>query len=141
MSMAISDPLLTGGTLDMHQYSPEFERLWALRPRRKGPDNKRRAFKAYKARLRQGHDCKAIEDGMKRYSDYCDAEGKTDTRYVYQTCTFLGPDLHFLEPWETFIEPLPRKNEDLVAWGTKKGCPPRPGEEYKDYRKRLEGLV
>jgi len=80
-------------------YTEEFEALWKLRPRRDGPDSKHDAFKAYRARLRDGHTHREMADGLARYRAWLEAKGKINTEYVKQTQTFLGPAKHFKEPW------------------------------------------
>lgn len=75
-------------------YTADFEQAWAAYPRR--PDNnKTTAFRAYSARIKQGHDPADIFAGVLRYAAYCDAEGKTGTGFVKQAATFFGPDEHF----------------------------------------------
>lgn len=80
-------------------YSPEFEEAWAEYPRRAGGNPKRRAWVAWKARLREGHTSEEIIAGVKRYAAYIRATGREGTEYVKQAATFFGPDRAFLEPW------------------------------------------
>lgn len=80
-------------------YSLGFEELWQARPKRAGGDPKQRARKAWNARLAD-HDPATMIDGMRRYARYCEITGKAGSEYVKQTATFLGPDEHFLEPWD-----------------------------------------
>lgn len=81
------------------QYSAEFEAAWASYPRRSGGNPKPRAWKAWRARLAEGHTPETIIAGIKRYAAYIRATGKEGTEYVKQAASFLGPDLAFLEGW------------------------------------------
>ncbi|GIW55366.1 MAG: hypothetical protein KatS3mg082_1770 [Nitrospiraceae bacterium] len=81
------------------QYSPDFELAWASYPRRSGGNPKPRAWKAWRARLAEGHAPEAIIAGVKRYAAYIRATGKEGTEYVKQAATFFGPDRAFLEDW------------------------------------------
>jgi hypothetical protein len=80
-------------------YTPEFEQLWQARPRREGQDNKRKAFKAYRARIREGHTHDEMLTGVKAYKRHLEADGKVGTKFVQMTSTFLGPDKHFRDDW------------------------------------------
>lgn len=136
-ALPISDPAFSGGSLCRNRYSPEFESLWADVPKRHGPNNKVRAWRAYQKRLKAGYTHEQMAAGMKRWRKWCEVEGIIGERQVMMACTFLGPDENFLQPFEVTDE-VPRENEKLVEWGTAKGKPPRPGESYSDYRKRLK---
>lgn len=135
-ALPIFDPLITGGSLCRHRYSEDFENLWADIPKRHGNNNKVRAWKAYQRRLKEGYTHKQMAAGMKRWRKWCEAEGIIGNREVMMVSTFLGPDENFLEPWEVSEDP-PRENDKLVEWGTAKGNPPRPGESFAQYRRRL----
>ncbi|MCV3031336.1 DNA-binding protein, partial [Escherichia coli] len=50
------------------EYSPEFEQAWQEYPKRAGGNSKSAAFKAWKARLREGIKPEAMLDGVKRYA-------------------------------------------------------------------------
>jgi hypothetical protein len=86
-------------------YPADFELLWKAYPKKIGPNNKRAAFKAYTARLNQGVSYDAMFDGVKRYRAYLHASGKEGTEFVKMASTFLGPDRHFAEAWES---PVPK---------------------------------
>ena len=81
-------------------YSDEFENLWKSRPKRKGTDNKREAFKAYQARIREGHSHDELLNGVKAYREFVKAEGKEGTEFVKMTATLLGPNKHFADDWK-----------------------------------------
>lgn len=70
-------------------------------PKRAGGNPKSAAFKAWKARLKDGVTPEAMLAGVKLYSAYCRATGNTGTQYVKQVATFFGPDRHFEESWQT----------------------------------------
>jgi len=84
---------------DPDEYTQEFEQLWQARPRREGQDNKRKAFKAYRARIREGHTHNELLAGVKAYKRHLESEGKAGTKFVQMTSTFLGPDKHFKDDW------------------------------------------
>lgn len=69
-------------------------------PSRAGDQGWRRAQRAVHARTSEGHTPSEFIAGAKRYAAFCEATGKTGTEYVKQACTFLGPDKHFLLPWD-----------------------------------------
>jgi len=82
-------------------YSPEFESWWGDYPS-DGRGNKRAAWKAWNARLRDGHGPVIFRAGLTRYKAYLATTG----RYPKNASTFLGPDLHFLETWELPATPF-----------------------------------
>jgi hypothetical protein len=69
-------------------------------PNRAGDQGWRKAQRAAQARLDDGHTSDEMIEGAKRYAAFIDATGKTNTEYVKQACTFLGPDKPFLLPWK-----------------------------------------
>lgn len=83
------------------EYSPEFETVWQAYPKRAGGNSKAAAYKAWKARLKDGVKPDDMLAGVKRYAAYCRATGNTGTQFVKQTATFFGPDRHFEEAWQT----------------------------------------
>ncbi|WP_258114544.1 helix-turn-helix domain-containing protein [Escherichia coli] len=82
------------------EYSPEFEQAWQEYPKRAGGNSKSAAFKAWKARLREGIKPEAMLDGVKRYAAWVRATGNTGTQFVKQAATFFGPDRHFEDFWQ-----------------------------------------
>lgn len=80
-------------------YSAEFEEAWKLYPKREGGNNKQAAWKAWKARIKQGYQATDMVEGVKRYAAHLAATGSAGTRYVKQASTFFGPDCHFSEEW------------------------------------------
>ncbi len=82
------------------EYSPEFEQAWQEYPKRAGGNSKSAAFKAWKARLREGIKPETMLDGVRRYAAWVRATGNTGTQFVKQAATFFGPDRHFEEFWQ-----------------------------------------
>lgn len=78
------------------EYSAEFNDWWSRYPRKV---SKKTAYKAWRARIREGVSVEDLDDGLARYLDYIDAEG-TEDRYIKHPATFLGPDRHWEEDWE-----------------------------------------
>ena len=85
---------------DKQDYSPEFETAWQDYPKRAGGNSKAAAWKAWKARLKDGVNPEAMLAGVKRYATYARATGSVGTQYVKQAATFFGPDRHFEESWQ-----------------------------------------
>ncbi|OMP89771.1 helix-turn-helix domain-containing protein [Raoultella terrigena] len=81
-------------------YSPEFETAWEAYPKRAGGNSKAGAFKAWKARLKDGVKPDDMLAGVKRYAAYARATGSVGTQFVKQAATFFGPDRHFEESWQ-----------------------------------------
>ena len=82
-----------------HDYSEDFEEAWREYPKRSGDNPKVRAFKAWTARRKEGHQAGDLIAGVKRYNSFCVATGKVNTELVKQAATFFGPDCAFLELW------------------------------------------
>ncbi|ESM38467.1 helix-turn-helix domain-containing protein [Klebsiella pneumoniae] len=81
-------------------YSPEFETAWQDYPKRAGGNSKAAAWKAWKARLKDGVKPEVMLAGVKRYAAYVRATGSAGTQYVKQAASFFGPDRHFEESWQ-----------------------------------------
>ncbi|MCK6998785.1 hypothetical protein [Enterobacter kobei] len=81
-------------------YSPAFEEAWQAYPKRAGGNSKAAAWKAWKARIKDGVNTEAMLAGVNRYAGYVRATGSAGTQYVKQAATFFGPDRHFEEPWQ-----------------------------------------
>lgn len=82
-------------------YSPEFETAWQAYPKRAGGNSKAAAYKAWKARLKDGVKPEDMLAGVKRYAAYVKVTGNAGTQFVKQAATFFGPDRHFEEAWQT----------------------------------------
>lgn len=81
-------------------YSNEFEQAWQAYPKRAGGNSKAAAWKAWKARIKDGVTTVAMLAGVNRYAAYVRATGSAGTQYVKQAATFFGPDRHFEESWQ-----------------------------------------
>ncbi|HAW5768506.1 TPA: replication protein, partial [Escherichia coli] len=82
------------------EYSPEFEQAWQEYPKRAGGNSKSAAFKAWKARIREGVTPETMLDGVRRYAAWVRVTGNTGTQFVKQAATFFGPDRHFEDFWQ-----------------------------------------
>jgi len=76
----------------------EFEMFWASYPRH---IDKKRALKAWKARIKDGYSPDAIHTAAKNYAAHCRAN-KTEEKFIKHPATFVGPDLPFLD-WQKQI--------------------------------------
>lgn len=81
-------------------YSNEFEQAWQAYPKRAGGNSKAAAWKAWRARIKDGVNTEAMLAGVNRYAGYVRATGSAGTQYVKQAATFFGPDRHFEESWQ-----------------------------------------
>jgi len=128
------------------EYPEDFERLWNIKPYRSGSNNKRSAWKAWRARIRSGVSPDDIYAGLQRYAEYCESEGILHTPAVKMMATFCGPNEHWLddykpskkrrEPgWKVFKEVC---GDDLVSLAEELGLSP-PGNipSYEAYRQKL----
>lgn len=80
-------------------YTPEFEEFWDHYPRKV---EKKRAFRVWKARLREGAKPETLIQACKNYAAYCMRQG-IEPRYIKHPSTFLGPD----KPFEEYIAGVP----------------------------------
>lgn len=81
-------------------YSNDFEQAWQAYPKRAGGNSKAAAWKAWKARIKDGVTTVEMLAGVNRYAAYVRATGSAGTQYVKQAATFFGPDRHFEESWQ-----------------------------------------
>ncbi|MBF0445864.1 MAG: hypothetical protein HQL68_09745 [Magnetococcales bacterium] len=94
------------------EYTPEFEKVWAIYPKREGSNPKGSAFKAWNARIRGGYTHEEINNGVVRYASLKKSAGELGTRFIMQAATFFGPEdpPHFTLPWSesenTDMEPV-----------------------------------
>jgi len=88
-------------------YPEDFDWVWnnwqSQKPRARA-DPKKRAFKAFSARQKEGYTLKEMVEGLCRYGRYCNATGKFRTEFVMQLATFFGPDCHFENEWAVTSE-------------------------------------
>lgn len=80
-------------------YPDNFEACWELYPNRSGGNPKKAAYRAWRARVRNGADPEELEEGTRRYAEHVRREGMEGGRYVKQAKTFYGPDEWFREEW------------------------------------------
>ena len=85
----------TSASDDAHTES--FAPAWEAYPSRAGGNSRAAAYKAYVARIREGHSPETLLAGVLRYAEFCRDTGKVGTEYVKQGSTFFGPGLHFLQ--------------------------------------------
>lgn len=130
------------------QYSDEFLEAWGQYPKRAGGNPKSRAYKAWKARVRQGHTPETILAGLKRYANFCVKSGKVDTELVMQAATFFGPDENFLEQWSVAgiklaasrpaWAKIPKNDDDLWDWAKRHNFSGPGTLTYDQYRQKLQ---
>ena len=137
-----------------HEYEPEFEELWNFYPARNGSNPKWKAQQCWRARIKSAslsHRQTALEEinmleGVKRYATWCQATGKTGTEMVMQATRFLGPGREYEAKWDAptpdpDVIKLPRDNDELVKFAVGKGLAPRVGENWWDFRRRVEDAL
>ncbi|EAB9480351.1 helix-turn-helix domain-containing protein, partial [Salmonella enterica subsp. enterica] len=95
------------------EYSPEFEQAWLAYPKRAGGNSKSAAYKAWKARLKEGVNAETMLEGVKRYAGWVSATGNSGTQFVKQATTFFGPDRHFGELWAVPAAPSPGREDPM----------------------------
>jgi len=83
------------GKQEPFSYPQEFEDFWSVYPRR---IEKRKAFRAWQARLREGVSPETLIDCARNYAEYVLLKGTAEC-YIKHPATFLGPDRPF-EDWK-----------------------------------------
>lgn len=101
---ASDEPTQSGPADDDDQVKPqtypqEFELAWQKYPKRPGSNPKRQAFKAWKARTKEGYDPAHMLAGVVRYAKFCKETDKTGTEFVMQAVRFFGPSCEFENEW------------------------------------------
>lgn len=81
-------------------YPANFLQIWDLFPKRVGANPKKRAFKAYQARLKEGSTAEEMKSGAIKYLCFCVNTGKIGTEFIMMAATFFGPDSHYENEWE-----------------------------------------
>ena len=127
----------------LSDYSPEFEELWQIYPKREGSNPKRTAFNAFNARIKAGETFSVMRDGVVAYRAYCDAKGETGGEYVMQAVRFFGPNQEYLQDW---IAPapkakVPRTDAEWLEFGRSKGTEPRVGESWPGFIDRMRSML
>ena len=87
----------------IEKYGPEFEEFWSAYPRH---DEKAEAFNKFGARINNGFKAEDLIRAARAYADRCRRE-HTETRYIKQAKTFLGPNLAFQDYLPEQREPSP----------------------------------
>lgn len=93
-------------------YSVDFEIFWSAYPKRSGSNPKKRADRAYRARLSEGDTPLSMLEGAQRYAAYVAHRQIIGTEFVQQAVRFLGDEKGFLDPWT--VETHPRANGDRL---------------------------
>jgi hypothetical protein len=100
-------------------YPEAFQLFWAAYPQRAGANPKKAAHRRWAVTVRKGTTPEELEAAAQRYARYCDSTETTDTPYVKQAATFLGPDEHWRENWsvpsENGPDPEPLANLGRLA--------------------------
>ncbi|WP_238457011.1 hypothetical protein [Desulforamulus putei] len=92
-------------------YTQEFEEFYAEYPRK---IEKRKAFKAFQARLKEGVNPGDLILAAQNYREYCLTHG-TEPKYIKHPATFLGPN----KPYEDWINPAVETQLNVPkAWHT-----------------------
>lgn len=87
----------TEGDKDIKDYTPKFEKLWGLYPRK---IEKKLALKKYKATLKKGADYK---DLLKATENYAKSMAGKEKEHIKHGATFFGPN----EPWREWVDGPP----------------------------------
>lgn len=94
-------------------YPIEFEFFWSKRPNRSPhPDSKKDAFKAWKARRKQGYPPHQLFFSMMNYKCYVH-EQEIEPRYIKQTKTILGPGDHIDQFYEEYQQRTEREDKEM----------------------------
>jgi len=79
------------------EYPEGFEVFWKEYPKRDRPDVKKLAFRAWRARMKEGVSPEALTDAARTYSGYARHKGIFGTSFVMRAATFLGPNERWTE--------------------------------------------
>lgn len=78
---------------DKEIYCVHFEEVWKIYPRKIG---KKAAYKAYKARIKEGFSEEELLNATKNYADEC-VKKKREEQYIKHASTFFGPNTPFMD--------------------------------------------
>lgn len=109
-----------------NMYDADFEEAWALYPDREGGNPKKKAYRAWKVRLKEGVEPAELIGATARYAEFCDNKGMVGTGFVKMASTFYGPDEHWRESYDVQEEP--------------EYVPPPAPEPLPEYTKEQEDL-
>lgn len=76
-----------------NDYSKDFEEIWSIYPRKA---EKAGAYKAYKARIKDGFSPKELLEAVRGYKAQVERE-RTEQRFIKHAKTFFGPATPFLD--------------------------------------------
>ena len=110
-------------------YTQEFEEFWENYPRKV---EKKRAFRAWKARLREGVKPEMLIQACKNYAAYCTRQG-IEQRYIKHASTFLGPDKPFEEYVNSIPETEPIIKKEPKSWNVLR-------QLYNEYEQQERGV-
>jgi hypothetical protein len=122
------------------EYSSDFESLWKIYPRRFGDDPKKLAWKAYRARLREGIKPEALFASALNYAKFVQQQHTNGTEYVMMCASFLGPN----ERWRGYETQPEVKTAAAAPKAREEALPSRPvsREEGQAFvREIMETLV
>ncbi len=123
------------------KYSKEFELMWSGYPDRAGSNPKKRAFKAWLARIKEGASEDAMAKGVSRYKVFAKETGKIGSEFVMQAATFLGADENFNSKWDLPKQNpediRPRNDSEWIGLGKSINVLPNTGESMPEYIKRI----
>lgn len=92
-----------------------FEQFWKKYPKRAGDNPRKRAEKAWSARLKEGALPADILAGEDRYIAFCNATGKVGTETVLHAATFVGPDKRWEADWIPPPGPAPGSQASRIT--------------------------
>lgn len=92
-----SDPVKT--KKPKPEFPEWFEKILLEFPQRAGSNDKRRAWSAASARLKEGCTPDEMLEAVRRYRSFVTANGNLNTQFVFQWATFFGPGGHIKNPW------------------------------------------
>lgn len=102
----VTGPLASDGpsralttTCKRNEYPPDFEDAWQAYPPRAGGNPKKSAFKAWKARRKEGVTAEELRAAVDRYFAFCDATDKLHGETVMQAQRFFGPNEEWKQEW------------------------------------------
>ena len=117
-------------------YDEDFKNLWAFYPKRLGTNSKQKAYRCYKARLKEGHTHEELLASTVAYQAFCRESGKLGTEYVMSASVFYGRDKHFLTNWEEQINAAKQQRD--------KPSPAKPGSaaaKQQSYNEQMRKLL
>lgn len=85
----------------------DFAVAWSAYPSREGSNNRLDALAQWSARVAAGVSPTELLDGVRRYSAFCAAAGKTGTSYVMQAARFFGKSEHWKDSYSVAM-PAPK---------------------------------